>query len=93
MIEEKYYLAIFKSKNYAIQINYILENLGYRNFQLVSTPCEIQAGCGYCIKFRDVKDLDILKSESKSIHVNIERLYCIERKGGMKTIKNLNYLI
>ncbi len=93
MKEEKYYLAIFKSKNYAIQINYILENLGYRNFQLVSTPCEIQAGCGYCIKFREVKDLEILKSESKNIHVNIESLYCIERKGGMKTIKNLNYLI
>lgn len=93
MIEEKYYIAVFKSKSYAIQINYVLENLGYNNFQLVSTPCEIQAGCGYSIKFKGMQDLEILKRESKSLHVNIESLYLIERKGGRKTIKNLNYII
>lgn len=93
MIEGKYYLAVYKSKSYAIQINYILENLGHKNFQLVSTPCEIQAGCGYSIKFQELKDLEILKRESKCLHVNIEKLYCIERKNGRKTTKNLSYLI
>ncbi|WP_077367782.1 DUF3343 domain-containing protein [Anaerosalibacter sp. Marseille-P3206] len=93
MIEDKYYIAIFKSKSYAIQINYILENLGYKNFQLVSTPCQIQAGCGYSIKFKEMRQLDILKREARSLNTNIESLYCIERKNGSKTIKNLNYLI
>ncbi|WP_416197858.1 MAG: Se-S-carrier domain-containing protein [Sporanaerobacter sp.] len=93
MKDEKYYIAVFKSKNYAIQIQYILENLGYSCFQLISTPCELKAGCSYSIKFKDINYLEILKRETSKLNTDIESLYCIERKNGKKTIKNLNYLI
>lgn len=94
MRDEKYYVALFKSKSHAIQIIYVLENLGYKNnFQLISTPCEIQAGCGFSIKFNDIRYLEILKEEAASLHLNIEKFYYIERNSGKKVLKNLNHLI
>lgn len=93
MRDEKYYVAIFKSKSHAIQVIYVLENLGYKNFQLISTPCEIQAGCGFSIKFDEIKYLEILKKEVICLHLNIESFYCIERKAGKKVLKNLHHLI
>lgn len=92
-MEEKYYIAVFKSKNYAMQVNYVLEKLGHKEFQLISTPCEIKAGCNYSIKFLNLDDFEKIKEVSIKLDVAIDDLYRIQRKDGRKVIKNLNYLI
>lgn len=93
MREEKYYISIFESKNYAIQLLYILENLGYKTFQLISTPSQIQAGCNFGIKFNDLSYLNIIKSESRRLNTDIRGLYSIERKNGKKLVRKLNHFI
>ncbi|MBZ2173701.1 DUF3343 domain-containing protein [Schnuerera sp. xch1] len=85
----KYYICVFTSKNIAVYTLSFLEKSGYKNFQLVSTPCEIKAGCSYSIKFNNLKYLDILKEETEKIGVKVEKIYLIERKDGKRTIQKL----
>lgn len=82
----KYYIAVFKSKNYAIKTYYHIERKGNKKFQLISTPCQIQAGCSYSLKFNDIKDYEILKKIEKNVDTYINNIYLIERKGGRKFI-------
>ncbi len=92
-METRYYITIFKSKNHAMQVYYTLEKLGYKKFQLISTPCEIKAGCSYSIKFFDLDDFKIVKEVSTRLNIIIESLYRIQRKDKKKTNNNLSYLI
>ena len=85
----KHYICVFNTKNMAVYTFTVLEGLGYKNFQLVSTPCEIKAGCSYSIKFSNIRYLDILKKEVKKIGVEIEDVYLVERKDGRRTINKI----
>lgn len=85
----KHYICVFKTKNMAIYTLTTLERLGYKNFQLISTPCEIKAGCNYSIKFNDIDYLDILEKQAKKIGAEIQNIYLIERKEGKKIIKKI----
>lgn len=88
----KYYLAVFKSKNHAIQLYYALDRKGlYNKFQVVSTPCEIKAGCNYSIRFYDYNDLNILNDEAKELFMTIDEVYSIEKKDGKKITKKISW--
>lgn len=81
---KNYYIVVFNSKNVAIQTYYNLEKKGNMKFQLISTPCKIKAGCSYSIKFNDLRDINMLLNESKSMSKNLKDIYLVERKDGKK---------
>lgn len=85
----KYYICVFKSKNMAVYTISILEKLGHKNYQLISTPCWIKAGCSYSIKFNDMRYFNILEREANKIGAEVENIYLIERKDGKRTYKKL----
>lgn len=80
----KYYLAVFKSKNYAVQLYYKLDKAGYSLFELVSTPCQLRGGCSYSIKFYRLNDLKYLHQYSTNLKEEIQGLYFVEKKDGTK---------
>ena len=86
----RYYICAFSTKNIAMYIFSNLNRLGYEEFQLISTPCEIQAGCSYSIKFANIKDLDILKEKAKNLDIEIGDIYFFERKDGKRFVKKLS---
>ncbi|HSH37062.1 DUF3343 domain-containing protein [Schnuerera sp.] len=88
-MDYKYYIIVFKSKNMAVYTFSILEKLGYKNFQLISTPCGIKAGCSYSIKFKNIRYFNIIKKEAKKINAEIEGVYLVERKSGNKKIEKI----
>ncbi|WP_352418528.1 putative Se/S carrier-like protein [Proteiniborus sp.] len=89
----KYYITVFKSKNYAVQLYYKLEKSGYGIFQLISTPCHLRGGCSYSIKFNKLNDLNYLKQYSRDFSEEIQGLYCVERKDGIKVYEAINFNI
>ncbi|MCR2042859.1 putative Se/S carrier-like protein [Anaerosalibacter massiliensis] len=93
MREKNYYICLLSSKNYVIQIIYILENLGYTKFDIISTPYEIRRGCDYAIKFKKIEDLQIIMKETNKLNMEIKDVYKIERINGEKTIKKIKYFI
>lgn len=93
MREEKYYIVILESKNHAVQLIYILENLGYKRFRLISAPCQIRTGCDFGIEFKNLGDLKIIKNETNRLNTKIKGVYSIERKNKKKIIRKLNHLI
>ena len=86
---KKYYIAIFNSKNNTVRLFYILEKKGYNLFQLISAPCQLKAGCNYCIKFNDLEGYKILKKEATKYNSLINELYLVERKEGKKIITKI----
>lgn len=86
---DKYYVCAFDTKNEAVYLYYILEKEGYNNFQLVSTPCLIQAGCGYSIRFNNIKYLNILIKEAGKVGIPVEKVYLLGRKDGKRTIERI----
>lgn len=88
-LNNRYHICVFNTKNMAIYTFSILEGLGHKNFQLISTPCEIKAGCSYSIKFSNIRYLDILEKEAKEIGAEIQGVYLVERKEGKRTIEKV----
>jgi len=91
--KEKYYICQVASKNYAIQVMYILENLGYTKFKLISTPLQIRKGCNYSIKFKEIEDLKIIIKETNKLNIEIKEVYSIEQINDKRIIKKLEYSI
>lgn len=89
----EYYLAIFKSKNHAIQLNSILQKKGYRKFQLISTPCSISHGCSYSLKYEKQADIQYIKREKENLRELISGIYQVQRINGKKQYKKIHYLI
>lgn len=89
-LNDKYYICIFNTKNMAIYTFSILEGLGYKNFQLVSTPCEIKAGCSYSIKFSNIRYLDVLKKQAQKINAIIQDVYLVERKDRKRILEKIS---
>lgn len=88
-----YYLAIFKSKNHAIQLNSRLEKKGYRKFQLISTPCKIKHGCSFSLKYEKPTDLQYIKREMENLKELISGIYHVQRINGQKQYKEIHYMI
>ena len=89
-LNEKYYICVFDTKNMAVYLSCALEGLGYKNFQLISTPCEIKAGCSYSIKFSKLRYLDIIEEEAENLGIKINSLYLVDRINGKRSIKKIS---
>ena len=63
--------------------------MGYDNFQIVSTPCTIKAGCNYSIKFNNLKYTDIIKKEANDLGMEAPDIYFAERKDGKYKYKRI----
>ncbi len=84
-----YYISIFETKNKAVFLYSVLETMGYRIFQLISTPCAIKAGCNYSIKFPDKSHIDILINTAKEIGIEMPDIYYAEKKDGKYKYKKI----
>ena len=87
---DKYYICVFNTKNMAVYTFTILERLGYKNFKLISTPCEIKAGCSYSIKFSNIRYLDVLKKQAQKINAIIQDVYLVERKDRKRILEKIS---
>lgn len=86
----KYYIAVFKSRNYAVQLYYKLEKGGYGMFQLISTPCQLRGGCSYSIKFNKLSDLNYFKKFSPDFDNEIFGIYHVNKSDGSKVYEPIN---
>ncbi len=80
----KYYIAVFKSKNYAVQLYYKLEKASYGMFQLISTPCQLRGGCSYSIKFSRLNDINYFRIFLPDYEQEIYGVYRVEKREGTK---------
>lgn len=81
MVAKKHYLCVFKSRNHAILLFNIFEQEG-KDFQLVSTPCGIQAGCGYSIKFFHKSYIDVILKRVHQNNIPIPKFYLVDKING-----------
>ncbi|MEY8415368.1 putative Se/S carrier-like protein [Tissierella praeacuta] len=88
-MNRNYYMAVFQTKNKAVFLYSVLESIGYTNFQLISTPCTIKAGCNYAIKFINIKYADILIKEAKELDIGTPDIYIAENKDGRYKYKKI----
>ena len=86
---KEYYIAVFKSKNYAMQIFYTLENHGYYFFDLISTPAQISGGCGYSIKFKRLSDIEYFRTVAGDLNSILQGVYSVERINGKRYYENI----
>ncbi len=89
-MNESYHIAVFETKNKAVFLYSILETIGYRNFQLISTPCVIKAGCNYSIKFGDRRYIDVIVNEAMELGLDIPDIYFAEKKNGKYKYKKIS---
>lgn len=89
-MKDRYYIAVFESRNHAIQLYQYLSRQRYNQYELVSTPCRIKAGCSYSIKFTDLKDYEFLKNLADKSARKILNIYEINRQNGKRTLNKLD---
>ncbi|WP_353096741.1 DUF3343 domain-containing protein [Tissierella praeacuta] len=89
-MDHNYYIAVFETKNKAIFLYSVLETMGYKNFQIVSTPCTIKAGCNYAIKFINIRYADILAREAKELNIGAFDIFYAEKINGRYKYKKVN---
>lgn len=85
-----YYLYVFESKNHGIFIYNLLESEGYKNFQLVSTPCGIKAGCSYSIKFLNWNYSEVIDKRIEEYNLKKPRIYFIKYGNGKYYYNEIN---
>lgn len=88
--EKAYYIAVFESRSHAIQIYQYLKKSNKNGYQLISTPCKIKSGCSYSLRFSDVKDMELLITESEKFNKRIAGVYLVDKINGRKTYKKVN---
>jgi len=86
---QKYYLAIFDSKNHAIRLYYSLQKKGIKKYNLVSAPCQLKQGCNYSIKFENLNDYKTIQNLLPNNNIGVE-LYKVIRKNGKKEITKID---
>lgn len=89
-IKDKYYITVFQSRNHAIQLYQYLSRKNYRQYELISTPCKIKAGCSYSVKFTDINDYELLKNICEKANINILAIYEIARQNGKRVLTELD---
>lgn len=89
MIENKHYLCVFKSRSHTVLIFTLFEEEGKEYFQLISTPCSLQTGCGYAIRFFHKGYIDVILKEVHEYNLPMPRFYRGERFQGNIQYKEL----
>lgn len=87
--DKTYYIAVFESRNHAIQIYQYLKKSNLNQYQLVSTPCKIKSGCSYSIKYINEEDMDLLVNESEKLNKKVSGIYLIDRVNNRRTYKKI----
>lgn len=85
----QYYIAVFRSKNHAMQIHYTLENMGYNLFEIISTPSQLKGGCSYSIKFYKLSDIEYFKMVTSNLDNILYGIYFVNRVGGKTYIEEV----
>ncbi len=75
MMINRHYLAVFESRNHAILVYSLLEEGGQGQFQLIFTPCSLQAGCGYSIRYYNKSLTDTIIEKVKEENLSIPKFY------------------
>jgi len=88
-MKDKYYIAVFQSRNHAIQLYQYLNKQKYNQYELISTPCKIKAGCSYSIKFTDFNDYKLLENIATKSGRNILAIYEISRQNGKRVLNKI----
>lgn len=83
MIENKHYLCVFKSRSHAILLFSLFEEEGKDYFQLVSTPCSLQTGCGYAIRFFHKSYKDVILKKVNENNLPTPKFYFGDRIQGI----------
>lgn len=81
-MEDNFYLSTFETKNKAVYLYSTLENKGYGAFKLVSTPCNIKAGCNYAIRFSNKKYIEIIVREAEELGIEPPTTYYAKKISG-----------
>lgn len=89
-MKDNYYIAVFQSRNHSVQLYQYLSRQKYTQYELISTPCRIKAGCSYSIKFTDIKDYDLLKNIADKSNRSIYALYEVTRQNGKRVLNKLD---
>jgi len=87
--DKTYYIAVYESRNHALQMYQYLKNAHKGKFLIISTPCRIKAGCSYSIKFTSEEDIDLLIQESEKFNKKISGFYLIEKANGRSNYKKV----
>lgn len=77
----EYYIAVFVSKNHAVELHHILSRKGH-NYELISTPCKISSGCSYSIKFNHLYSAKPITEAAKEYKKTVKDIYKIYRVNG-----------
>lgn len=91
MDAKSYYLCVFESKNHAVYLMTALEGAGYKNFQLVSTPCGIKAGCSYCVRFFHMSYAQVIKRKIEELNLGKPRFIFVEKINGRNKFKEVSF--
>ncbi len=87
----KHYLCVFKSRSHALVIFNLFETEGKDTFQLVSTPCGLQAGCGYSIRFFHKSYIDIILKKINENNLPRPKFYYVDKVSGAKQYSEVKY--
>lgn len=91
-IQDQYYIAVFDSRNHAMQLYQYLKKNNFSQFQLITTPCKIKAGCSYSIRFNKLEDYNLLLLEATKISKKISAIYMVRRVNKKRILKKLDVI-
>ncbi|QUH26700.1 DUF3343 domain-containing protein [Serpentinicella alkaliphila] len=86
---QTYFIAVYESRNHAMQMYHYFKSTHPNKYLLISTPCRIKSGCSYSIKFNEQDDLKLLLDESANLKKNISGIYLVEKINGRNSYKKV----
>lgn len=90
-IQEIYYIAVFDSRNHAVQLYQYLLSRKLHQFQLIPTPCTLKAGCSYSIRFDVLEDYYILLIEAGKVNKKITSVYEAKRINKTRVLTQIEF--
>lgn len=90
-IKDIYYIAVFDSKNHAVQLYQHLKRMRFNQFQLIPTPSMLKVGCSYSIEFDELEDYRLLVEEAEGIDKRINSVYEVKRENRNRVLKKLEF--
>lgn len=66
----EHYVCVFESKNHAVMLYTLFEKRGYDYFNIISTPCSLNRGCSYSLKFFNKAYIDLINREAESLNID-----------------------
>lgn len=89
MSGKSHYLCVFESKNHTLYLMKELESSVHKNFQLVSTPCGLKAGCSYSIKFPHIAYLKTISKKVDELKLEAPRIFMAQKIEGKFRYKEI----